>query len=236
MPRHRESLDSVKERLIREQKVEQTEKYETCCTQDRGSKILRFPTTVKKRTDLGYGGEEETRIRQPRLKVRLLFHFFVVCLSVCFLFFVHCFSCSRLVEMTEQGWRGKGEKVLRRSPRKRGKTCGRPFTAPRKVAQSTSNVKKRTVQTHKDDSEVQLLTESEVKTSVNLTKAVEDNADSEVQEVTETKNERDIAARHETMAHDKQVTTESDTTESTPDIFRLEEDETRGTLTEASAA
>ena len=94
--------------------------------------------------------------------------------------------------MTEQGWRGKGEKVLRRSPRKRGKTCGRPFTAPRKVTQSTSNVKKRTVQTHKDDSEVQLLTESEAQTSVNLTKAVEDNADSEVQEVTETKNERQI--------------------------------------------
>jgi hypothetical protein len=58
---------------------------------------------------------------------------------------------------------------------------------------------------------------------------VEDNADSEVQEVTETENERDIAARHETMAQDKQVTTESDTTESTPDIFRLEVDGTSAT-------
>ncbi len=80
MPRHRESLDSVKERLVREQKVEQTEEYEICYTQDRGIKTLRFPTTVKKRTDLGYGEEDETRIRQPRLTVRLLFHFVVVCL------------------------------------------------------------------------------------------------------------------------------------------------------------
>ncbi len=90
------------------------------------------------------------------------------------LLFVHCFSCSPLVEMTEQGWRGKGDKVLRRSPRKRGKTCGRPFTAPRKVTQSTSNRKKRTVPIDKEDSEVQVLTESEVQTIVNLTKSVED--------------------------------------------------------------
>ncbi len=55
--------------------------------------------------------------------------------------------------------------------------------------------------------------------------------------MTETENERDISTRHETMAQDKHATTESDTTESTPDIFRspvteaeqqqlLEEDET----------
>jgi hypothetical protein len=94
------------------------------------------------------------------------------------------------------------------------------------VTQSTSNGKKRTVPTDKEDSEVQLLTESQVQTSVNLTKAVEDNADSEVQEVTETENERNISSRHEAMAQDKEVTTESDRTESTPDIFRLEEDET----------
>jgi hypothetical protein len=97
----------------------------------------------------------------------------------------------------------------------------------------------RTVPIDKEDSEVQVLTESEVQTFVNLTKTVENNADCEVQEVTETENEKDISTRHETMAQDKHATTESDTTESTPDIviFRspvteaeqqqlLEEDET----------
>jgi hypothetical protein len=53
---------------------------------------------------------------------------------------------------------------------------------------------------------------------------VEDNADSEVQEVTETKNERDITARQETMMFEREQETnktpESDKTESTPDIFR----------------
>ncbi len=68
------------------------------------------------------------------------------------------------------------------------------------------------------------MTESEVQTIVHLTKAVEDNADSEVQEVTETKNERDITARQETMMFEREQETnktpESDKTESTPDIFR----------------
>ncbi len=123
-----------------------------------------------------------------------------------------------------QGWRGKGEKVVRRSPRRAGKTCGRPFTAPRKVTQSTHNRKKRIVRTDKEDSEVQVLTESEVQTIVHLTKTVEDNADSEVQEVTETENERDISARQETMMfampQETNKTPESDKTEITPDIFR----------------
>jgi hypothetical protein len=127
--------------------------------------------------------------------------------------------------MTErQGWRGKGDKVLRRSPRKGGKTCGRPFTAPRKGTQAPSNQKKRSGTKDKEDSEVQVLTESEVQTIVNLTKAVEDKADSEVQEVTETENERDITARQETVMfeieQDTNKTPESDKTESTPDIFR----------------
>ena len=82
----------------------------------------------------------------------------------------------------------------------------------------------RTVPIDKEDSEVQVLTESEVQTIVHLTKAVEDNADSEVQEVTETENERDITAREETMMFEKEQernkTPESDKTESTPDIFR----------------
>ncbi len=36
--------------------------------------------------------------------------------------------------MSGQDWISKGDKLPRRSPRRRGKTCGRPFTAPRQVA------------------------------------------------------------------------------------------------------
>jgi hypothetical protein len=173
MPRHRESLDSVKERLIREQKIRT----------DRKVRDLLHARQRKQDTEVSDDSEEENRLRLQRRRGNQdqatqtesssSFSFFCGVLVGVILFFVHCFSCSRLVEMTEQGWRGKGGKVLRRSPRQRGKTCGRPFTAPRKVTPPTSNVKKRTVQTHKDDSEVQLLTESEAQTSVNLTKAVE---------------------------------------------------------------
>ena len=37
--------------------------------------------------------------------------------------------------MADKGWKSKGDKEPRRSPRKRGKTCGRPFKAPRPVAE-----------------------------------------------------------------------------------------------------
>ncbi len=33
--------------------------------------------------------------------------------------------------MTDKGWKSKGDNVRRRSPRKQGKMCSRPFTAPR---------------------------------------------------------------------------------------------------------
>ena len=42
--------------------------------------------------------------------------------------------------MSDKGWKSKGAKVPRRSPRKQGKTCGRPFNAPR-----TKTVKQKTV-------------------------------------------------------------------------------------------
>jgi hypothetical protein len=37
--------------------------------------------------------------------------------------------------MAAKGWKSKEDKVPRKSPRKRGKTCGRPFKAPRPVAE-----------------------------------------------------------------------------------------------------
>jgi hypothetical protein len=131
--------------------------------------------------------------------------------------------------MPEKGWKGKGEKEPRRSPRKRGKTCGRPFKAPRPVSEAVER-----------DSDVVLLT-----TDVDL------HTDSQVQVITETENERDLRGRRRSVMlrereanemakygevinpsssdNEKQVrqdtpqqtTIESDTTGSTPGFFLI---------------
>jgi hypothetical protein len=126
--------------------------------------------------------------------------------------------------MTDKGWRGNGEKLLRRSPRKTGKTCGRPFIAPRKVTPTTANKKdidpKQRKTRDTEDSDVQVLTDSEVQNIGIVAKTFEDNNDSEVQLITETQNERDITARQDISPQAISVTTQSDSTGSTPDIFR----------------
>ena len=118
-----------------------------------------------------------------------------------------------------QGWRGKGDKVVKRSPRKVGRTCGRPFTAPRKVTQAPRNEKKRSGTTDKEDSEVQIFTESEVQPIVHFTKAVEDIADSD--------RERYITARRETMMFEMEQETnktpEADKTERAPEAEEIED-------------
>jgi hypothetical protein len=79
--------------------------------------------------------------------------------------------------MADKGWKNKGAKVPRRSPRKRGKICGRPFKAPRAVVEERDS----DVQVHEKDT-------------------VADN-DSQVQIITETENTRDIEARQEADPH-----------------------------------
>jgi hypothetical protein len=140
--------------------------------------------------------------------------------------------------MAEKGWKGKGEKEPRRSPRKRGKTCGRPFKAPRPVSEAVER-----------DSDVVLLTTE-----------VDTQTDSQVQVITETENERDLRSkRRSVMLSDREVnemvkygevinyssseddkesrqktpleTIESDTTGSTPDIFKSPMQEIVGTVT-----
>jgi hypothetical protein len=56
--------------------------------------------------------------------------------------------------MSERGLKSKGEKQPRRSPRKRGKTCGRPFKAPRPVADTVERVSAVVLQTTDTDSQV----------------------------------------------------------------------------------
>ncbi len=41
--------------------------------------------------------------------------------------------------MAEQDWISKGDKLPRRSPRRKGKTCGRPFKAPRPVSEKEAD-------------------------------------------------------------------------------------------------
>jgi hypothetical protein len=79
--------------------------------------------------------------------------------------------------MADKGWKNKVDKVPRRSPRKRGKMCGRPFKAPRAVVEER-------------DSDVQVIERE----------TVADN-DSQVQIITETENTRDIEGKQEANPH-----------------------------------
>ena len=81
--------------------------------------------------------------------------------------------------MTDRGWKSKGEKVPRRSPRKTGKTCGRPFKAPRKKG-------KTKVVAEVEDSDVQLVEQDK-----------EGENESQVQCIAESQNKRDMEGKEE---------------------------------------
>ncbi len=55
--------------------------------------------------------------------------------------------------------KGKGKAVPRRSPRKKGKTCGRPFKAPRLI-EETVNDSITVTETETNVSQVQIITET----------------------------------------------------------------------------
>jgi hypothetical protein len=133
--------------------------------------------------------------------------------------------------MPDTRWKGKGEALPRRSPRKgkRGKTCGRPFKAPRPVKETKKKSVKVTA-TETQDSQVQeivLVTETEtednhVQDIVTVTET--ETEDSQVKLITETENDRDIESRQKAapdmIERGADMTIESDTTGSTPDIFK----------------
>ncbi len=134
--------------------------------------------------------------------------------------------------MAEKGWRSKGDKVFRRIPRQKGKTCGRPFSAPRKARETTAKTTKIADPKEINDSEVRILTESEVAIIASMGDALpgfehsdEAQPDNRLEEEShQDKTERDKAQQNR-VPQDKgeetaQVTAESDTTESTPDIFK----------------
>jgi hypothetical protein len=80
--------------------------------------------------------------------------------------------------MSDKGWKSKGAKVPRISPRKQRKTCGRPFNAPR-----TKTVKQNKV-AEAQECDVQVIEKESVT-----------DKDSQVELVTETQNLRDIEAK-----------------------------------------
>ncbi len=65
--------------------------------------------------------------------------------------------------MADKGWKNNGEKVPRRSPRKRGKMMNRPFKAPRAVVEERDSdiqvIEKETVAD--SESLVQIITETQ---------------------------------------------------------------------------
>ncbi len=109
MPPKRESLKSVKSRLVREQKA----------GTDRRVSQLLSPRQRQDDSEVSDDSEEENRLigRLPR-QTLLTLPFVVVCLLVFLcLLFVYCLVLSLWVDMAEKGWKSKGDKVPRRSPR-----------------------------------------------------------------------------------------------------------------------
>ena len=73
--------------------------------------------------------------------------------------------------MPDKGWRSKGDKGIRSSPRQTGKTCGRPFSAPRKARDTTEKTTKITAN-ETNDSEVRILTASEMEILASMGAAI----------------------------------------------------------------
>ena len=176
--------------------------------------------TVRKKTDLQVG-EREGLVR------RLLRHSLGVSLSfvVFFLSFL-CYSIStKGQQMTDKGWRSKGDKGFRRSPRQTGKTCGRPFSAPRQARQTTAKTKKIADPKEINDREVRILTESELQMLASMGAATSIPGFDDSEEA-QGGNSLDDESNHDKtdqdrLPHDRseetaQVTAMSDTTESTP--------------------
>ena len=129
--------------------------------------------------------------------------------------------------MPDKGWRSKGDKGIRSSPRQTGKTCGRPFSAPRKARDTTAKTTQITDPTKEiNDSQVRILTETEIEILASMGAAIpgfEDSHEAQADNILENelhqdKTEQDRQAQ-DRIEETAQVTEESDTTESTPEIL-----------------
>jgi hypothetical protein len=164
MPPARESLQSVKRRLAREQKTRT----------DRRVRALLQPNLTRQEPKIYDDSEEENRISGRRARGNRdqttqtnssYSSFFCGVVVGVFVVAFCCLALSFSAQMTDRAWQSKGKKLPRKSPRRRGKTCGRPFKAPRPIAEL-------------ENSDVQYISQDR-----------DDNHDSQVQIITETENE-----------------------------------------------
>ena len=122
--------------------------------------------------------------------------------------------------MPDKGWRSKGDKGIRSSPRQTGKTCGRPFSAPRQARDTTAKTAKITAK-ETNDSDVRILTDIEMEILESMS---EENGEAQADNVFQgephqDKTEQDRQGR-DIIEETAQVTAESDTTESTPEMLK----------------
>ncbi len=115
--------------------------------------------------------------------------------------------------MAEEDLIGKGDKLPRRSPRRKGKTCGRPFKAPRPVSEKEAD---------KEESLVVLLTETENERDIQEREEAQPIVIPFIPDTTGSQKETaqdscDIETAQDNAGQTGQV---SDTTGSTPDIFK----------------
>ncbi len=129
--------------------------------------------------------------------------------------------------MPDKGWRSKGDKGFRRSPRQTGKTCDRPFSAPRKARETTAKTTKIADLEEIIDSGVRILTDSEVQILASMGAAIpgfddsdEAQADNRLEDESHQDKTEQDRLEQDRCEETSQVTAESDTTESTPDIFK----------------
>jgi hypothetical protein len=117
--------------------------------------------------------------------------------------------------MADEDWLGKGDRLPRRSPRRRGKTCGRPFRAPRLVADE---------QAVREESQAVILTETEMERDMQDREEAQPLVIPFIPDMTG--SDKEIAQdSYESVKDTVQDNAEqtgqvSDTTGSTPDIFK----------------
>ncbi len=130
--------------------------------------------------------------------------------------------------MASKGWQSKGDKSGRRSPRQRGRQCARPFKAPRSVTKDKGN---------KEDSEIQEITGTEnardiegrqdeephVIPYIKGIKIMSEREATECAEHGEVLRWSTDSEQEQTKDKPDQTTPESDTTGSTPEMFKSPE-------------
>jgi hypothetical protein len=187
----------------------------SCCTQNRENQISRSLTTVRRRIDCVQGRQEQQGLI-PHRQAYLLCVVVVVLLYLCCLFNSCVLVFYSSVEMADEDWIGKGDNLPRRSPRRKGKTCGRPFKAPRPVSDKEDE---------RGESQVVVITEIENDRDIQdreeaqpiVIPFIPDTAGSQKETA---QDSLDIEKETEQDKNAEQTGQVSDTTGSTPDIFK----------------